>query len=167
MYPKREFSTSDIVWLCKSLGKLGVEFWLDGGWAVDALVGRQTRPHEDVDIVIHEKDVKKIRSFLTREGFVDIPRDDTRPWNFVLGDKKGRLIDIHVIKLDEKGNGIYGPIENNQMYEAEALTGKGQINDIEVKCIHPKYLLGYHSGYKLRAKDHHDIKILKTLLTQS
>jgi len=24
--------------------------WLDGGWGVDALVGRQTRPHKDVDI---------------------------------------------------------------------------------------------------------------------
>jgi len=30
----------------------GVEVWLDGGWAVDACLGAQTRRHDDVDIVI-------------------------------------------------------------------------------------------------------------------
>ena len=29
---------------------VGCRFWLEGGWGVDALVGRQTRPHRDVDI---------------------------------------------------------------------------------------------------------------------
>lgn len=29
--------------------------WLDGGWGVDALLGRQTRPHDDMDIVIEQK----------------------------------------------------------------------------------------------------------------
>jgi hypothetical protein len=27
----------------------GITVWLDGGWGVDALLGRQTRPHSDLD----------------------------------------------------------------------------------------------------------------------
>ena len=30
----------------------GVTASVDGGWGVDALVGRQTRPHEDLDLVV-------------------------------------------------------------------------------------------------------------------
>src|SRR5438477_4113231 len=30
--------------------EVGCRFWLEGGWGVDALVGRQTRPHRDLDI---------------------------------------------------------------------------------------------------------------------
>ncbi len=26
--------------------------WLDGGWGVDALLGEQGRPHDDVDVVV-------------------------------------------------------------------------------------------------------------------
>ena len=29
---------------------LSVTYWLDGGWGVDALYGRQTREHRDIDI---------------------------------------------------------------------------------------------------------------------
>lgn len=26
--------------------------WVDGGWGIDALVGEQTRPHKDLDLVV-------------------------------------------------------------------------------------------------------------------
>jgi lincosamide nucleotidyltransferase A/C/D/E len=29
-----------------------IEFYVDGGWGVDALLGKQTRPHADLDIAI-------------------------------------------------------------------------------------------------------------------
>jgi len=32
--------------------RLRIHVWLDGGWAVDALLGEQTRPH--LDIVIEQ-----------------------------------------------------------------------------------------------------------------
>ncbi|XBX07737.1 hypothetical protein QMP26_06230 [Enterocloster clostridioformis] len=28
----------------------GIRYWLDGGWGVDVLLGKQTREHRDVDI---------------------------------------------------------------------------------------------------------------------
>jgi hypothetical protein len=32
----------------------GVTGWLDGGWGVDAVLGEQTRPHEDLDLASPE-----------------------------------------------------------------------------------------------------------------
>jgi lincosamide nucleotidyltransferase A/C/D/E len=34
------------------LDQEGVRAWLDGGWAVDALLGRQTRLHSDLDLAV-------------------------------------------------------------------------------------------------------------------
>ena len=86
----------------------GIDVWLDGGWAVDASIGRQTRRHSDVDIVIEERDVPAAVSALQDAGYAPVPRPDTRAWNFVMGDSAGHQVDFHVIVLDEHGRGIYG-----------------------------------------------------------
>ena len=31
-----------------------IKIWVDGGWCVDAHLGQQTRPHEDLDIAIQQ-----------------------------------------------------------------------------------------------------------------
>ena len=90
---------TDVIGLYIQLNNLGIEIWLDGGWGVDALLGEQTRPHDDVDIVIQQKDVPKLRELLAMQGYKDVPRNDTRPWNFVLGDNNGRLFYLTKIGL--------------------------------------------------------------------
>jgi lincosamide nucleotidyltransferase A/C/D/E len=105
--------SSDVRDLCRELDDLGIPIWLDGGWAVDALLGEQTRPHDDLDIVIEQQHLSRLCEHLRGKGYADVPRDDTSPWNFVLGDEQGRQVDIHVISFfDETGNGIYGPVED-------------------------------------------------------
>ncbi len=151
---------ADVIGLCMQLDNLGIEIWLDGGWGVDALLEEQTRPHDDVDIVIQQKDVLKLRELLEMQGYTDVPRDDTRPWNFVMGDNNGRLVDVHVIALDDEGNGIYGPVERGEVYPAASLMGSGVLVGHAVKCISLEYLLKFHTGYKLREKDFKDISAL-------
>jgi lincosamide nucleotidyltransferase A/C/D/E len=48
----------------------GIEVWLDGGWAVDALLGEQTRPDKDVDIIVRATDLSHLRRILGSRGFV-------------------------------------------------------------------------------------------------
>jgi len=151
---------ADVIGLYIQLNNLGIEIWLDGGWGVDALLGEQTRPHDDVDIVIQQKDVPKLRELLEMQGYKDVPRNDTRPWNFVLGDNNGRLVDVHVIALDAEGNGIYGPVERGEMYPAASLTGIGVLDGHTIKCISPEYMIKFHTGYKLHEKDFKDVSAL-------
>ena len=36
-----------------------IEIWLDGGWGVDALLGKETRQHNDIDLFVEEKNYNK------------------------------------------------------------------------------------------------------------
>lgn len=150
----------DVVDFYRTITQLGIELWIDGGWGVDALLGEQTRPHKDLDIAIQAKDVPLLRRFLQGRGYTDIKLEDARPWNFVLGDENGREIDVHVIVLDDQGDGIYGPPEKGEKYLAASLTGTGNIAGQAVRCISPEWMVKFHSGYDLKDKDFRDVAAL-------
>ena len=141
-----------------SLERIGVRIWLDGGWGVDALLEKQTRDHKDLDIVIEQKDVKQLRNFF--DHFKEIKLEIARPHNFVLSDEAGNEIDVHVIEIDQQGDGIYGPKANGEMYPAASLTGVGNISGQSVRCISPEWTLKFHSGYELKEKDYRDMTAL-------
>jgi lincosamide nucleotidyltransferase A/C/D/E len=151
---------ADVLSLYKELESLGAAIWIDGGWGVDALLGDETRPHSDLDIAIQQKDVTTLCSLLQSRGYREIKLEEARPWNFVLADASGREIDFHVIVIDEKGDGIYGPPENDEKYPAAALTGTGSILGQTVRCISPEWAVKFHSGYKLKEKDFLDVSAL-------
>ena len=152
----------DVVDLVQLFKHEGIDVWLVGGWGVDALLGEQTRPHEDVDIVIEEKNVPKSRKLLKEKGFKDVERDDTSAWNFVLGDSKSHKIDVHAIVFDEIGNGTYGPAGKGIMFPVASLTGNGTINGHPVKCISAEYMVKFIAPwlYKRRDKDFKDVSAL-------
>jgi SAM-dependent methyltransferase len=105
---RAEISAHDLSRYLDLFDELGITIWLDGGWGVDALLGEQTRSHADLDIVIQQGDVQKLRDALGELGFKDVETDDRTDWNFVMVDGNGKRIDFHVIMIDEQGRGIYG-----------------------------------------------------------
>jgi lincosamide nucleotidyltransferase A/C/D/E len=146
-------NSADVIDLYSKLDTAGIKIWIDGGWGVDALLGKQTRPHEDLDIAIQQKDVPKLCELLEAEGYKEVKRDNQ--WNFVLGDPKGRKIDLHAFVFDGMGNVVEGI-----PYPPASLTGTGSINGHRVNCISPEYMIKFHSGYKLRDKDFKDVSAL-------
>lgn len=153
-------NAADVVSYYTEMEKQGVTLWVDGGWGVDALVEKQTRPHSDLDIVIQKKDVPTLVKYLESKGYRQIDRDDTTEHNFIVGNSDAQFVDFHVIELDQNGNGIYGPGDQGEVYSAEALSGVGKIEGTSVKCISPESLVKFHSGYELRDKDVHDVLTL-------
>lgn len=149
-----------VVELYKMFTKSGIVIWFDGGWGVDSLLGRQTREHGDVDIVVQKKDLQKLREVLERKGYRDVPRDDTSDWNFVLGDESGHLIDIHVISFNTNGDGIYGPKEKGVSYPAYSFKCKGSINGFPVNCLSAEYQVESHTGYEIDENDIKDVTAL-------
>jgi len=138
--------------LVKLLEQNGLEVYVDGGWAVDALLGLQTRAHQDLDLALPHKHVAKLRNLLHRRGYREVTRADSWECNFVLADAGGNEVDVHSYTLDEAGNNIHG-VE----YKSEHLTGRGFINGYPVRCISPEWLVKFHSGYTLDASDYHDV----------
>ena len=160
MTASTEMTADDVCGFLDQLDAQGIRIWLDGGWAVDACLGSQTRHHSDLDIVIEERDVPVAVAALRGRGYTPVPRDDTRAWNFVMGDDTGHQIDFHVITLDEHGRGIYGPPENGEVYPPDALAGTGTVNGRSVDCIAPEWLVRFHTGYDLDATDWADVSAL-------
>jgi lincosamide nucleotidyltransferase A/C/D/E len=153
--------SADVTAFYRQIEALGITVWLDGGWGVDALLGRQTRTHADLDVVVQEKDLRLLFEFLQDRGFRELPRDDSRAWNFVMGDGRGREIDLHVIAIDREGNGIYGPPERKEgMYPAAALQGQGQIEDLSVRCVSPEFQIRSHAAYEPDETDYEDVRAL-------
>jgi lincosamide nucleotidyltransferase A/C/D/E len=137
------------------LERHGLEVYVDGGWAVDAVLGEQTREHSDLDIALPHKHVPVLRELLATEGYREQLRDDTWECNFVLADSQGRAIDVHSYALDEAGNNAYGV-----PYRREHLAGEGFISGQRVRCISPEWLVQFHTGYELDGNDYHDVRLL-------
>jgi hypothetical protein len=63
------------------LSDLTVPYWIAGGWAIDLAVGRVTRDHADVDIMLLERDEHALRTDLTQVDVQLIGRDgQPGPW---------------------------------------------------------------------------------------
>ena len=133
---------------------------VDGGWGVDALLGEQTRPHADLDLVARLEDVGRMRDALGDLGF-DLARGEADS-NFVLGDGYGREVDVHPARFDDEGNGVYR-MENGEdwLYPASGLAGRGTIAGLQVKCLTADFQMICHSqGYVPGETDFHDMRLL-------
>jgi hypothetical protein len=63
------------------LGDLPCPWWLAGGWSIDLHLGRQTRSHEDTDVVILRDDQGVVRDHLAGWDLrAADPPGSLRPW---------------------------------------------------------------------------------------
>ena len=150
-YTGENMQASNVIELYGALDSRGIEIWIDGGWAVDALLGAQTRPHGDLDIAIRGHDVPALCSYLNSRGFREVERSE-KGWNFVMVDEGGRKVDVHAFVFDEHGHVVDG-IE----YPDGSLTGSGTISGRYVRCIAPEHLLAFRARYQPQDKDRHDV----------
>jgi lincosamide nucleotidyltransferase A/C/D/E len=153
----------EIADLYRALDRDGVAIWIDGGWAVDAVVGHQTRPHNDLDIAVEAKSLPRLEQLLAKRGYRPAPLRDASQWNYVLDDGEGHRIDVHVVVLDEQRGASADPIAGIA-YPAGSLTGEGVIAGAKVRCVGPEFLLQFKTSYSPRAIDRQDVAALCGLL---
>jgi lincosamide nucleotidyltransferase A/C/D/E len=147
-------TAQDVVRIYQLLAARGIEVWVDGGFCVDALVGRATREHSDLDIAVERGGVDALCAALANDGLSRLPRKDSSAWSFVLGDGR-RNVDVHVFAYDEAGKHLYG-IE----YPFGSLTGTGEIDGIKVACVAPQWMFRFKTDYAPTAKDIADVAAL-------
>jgi lincosamide nucleotidyltransferase A/C/D/E len=153
---------SDVLVVLDQLDRAGLVVWLDGGWGVDALVGRQSRPHHDLDLVIARHDCVAAQAALAGLGFQpDLTAVPGLPARLVLADADGRRVDLHPVVFDQQGNGWQELGEGAWgAYPAEGLTGVGRVGGRQVRCLTPQLQVRHHLGYPLGATDRHDLGLL-------
>lgn len=146
--------------LCRAFEAAGLDYWIDGGWGVDALLGRQTRPHSDLDLAVHFADLKCFQHTLTALGYQPIVQPDGRDWNPVFLHPIDGSVDLHGFVLNDVGEGVLGAPSENSSYPAGALNGIGTLDTLQVRCIAAPFVLAFRNGFEPRAVDHHDVAAL-------
>ncbi len=116
--------------------------WVEGGWGVDALLGGQTRPHDDLDLGVRFEDVDRICAVLSE---FERSNDDW-PASFVLRDREGRKVDCHPLQFDERGDGWQANVAGGVPYRwpREGLQARGRIGGVQVPCISPELQVRWH-----------------------
>jgi lincosamide nucleotidyltransferase A/C/D/E len=149
----------EVVRLLDAFEAAQVDAWVDGGWGVDALLGEQQRPHDDLDLVVELTDVATVEEVLRRAGYTD--KDREAPLSFMVVDSAGRQVDIHPVVFDDHGNGLY-QMDNGKVwtYPADGFRGVGRIGGRQVRCLSPRVQMLVHGGYELSQKDHDEIRAL-------
>lgn len=147
--------------LLKALEAGGVLACVGGGWAVDALIGEQTRDHSDLDLWLPAAHLELLIPVLGADGLdrlLPVPGD--RPWNFVVHDGARRRVDLHLYESLPSGHLHYGNVTGGHVIPSSALAGHGVIAGRVVRCEAPEWALRCHTGYPPRAVDHHDVPLL-------
>jgi lincosamide nucleotidyltransferase A/C/D/E len=129
-------TAADVVEILGWLGAASVDVWLDGGWGVDALVGEQTREHEDLDLIVRDAHVPRMREVLAAHGFIEV---GGVPQHFVLADERGRDVEIHPVRFDDQGNGHLLSEDGEPFgHSAEAFGRRGAFPDTASRVCPPK-----------------------------
>jgi len=161
----------DVITIYQRLLDSGVQVWLSGGWGIDALLGEQTRPHKDLDVIMLLDDVVQMRELLSRDGFglkdlwtenrwvVDAQGVETAT-AFVLQDSDGREFDVHAIRFDDRGNGVPAWEGDELVFKKEDLAGAGLVAGVAVQCLSPEMQVLCHTGYELPDQQLHDLGLL-------
>jgi lincosamide nucleotidyltransferase A/C/D/E len=138
----------------------GIDVWLDGGWGVDALLERETRRHDDLDLVAELGHSAQIIQLLTELGYELVA--GAPPKSFVMVDRLGRQVDVHPVTFDINGGGVYQMDDGREwIYPAEGFSGRGSVRKRPVRCLSPEVQVLVHAGYELTEKDYRELYLLR------
>lgn len=159
---KKEITTTeDLMTVIHLLEQAGIRYWIDGGWGVDLLAGKQTRAHRDIDVDFDAQHMDLLLNLLAEYGYeVDT---DWRPVRIELYSEKYGYLDIHPFVLNGDGTSKQADLEGG-WYEFDlSCFGNAIFEGKTIPCISVKGQKLFHSGYELRDKDRYDLSVLENL----
>jgi Aminoglycoside-2''-adenylyltransferase len=142
---------------CSFLSSLTVPYWIIGGWAIDLAVGRVTRDHADVDVMMLERDKHALWNDLT--GADVEPTGAPGPGHFVLhSDRLPLPTDVFL----SRATGTSLVYRRGGRSVTRALAGITRCRD-GIPYLAPEVVLLFKARSKA-AKDQHDVEIALPLL---
>lgn len=149
----------EVLHVINQLTAAGIRTWVDGGWGVDALLGRQTRHHDDLDLALPLVDVNRALRVLAALGYHVV--DDELPTRVDLRADDDRRVDLHPLTFDADGNGRQQLQDGSfGTYSADGLRGQGRIAGRRVACLTPDLQIRLHRGYTPDDDDRRDVALL-------
>ena len=148
---------SDVVDVVAALDDDAVPCWIDGGRGVDCLLGEQTRPHGDLDLVVPRRHLDRVGRLLAGRGYAVVR--DWLPTALAWRDETGREVDLHVIEMTEDGGGDQVLLDGESTWHY-APPVDGSIGGRTARCSSAEEQVLLHQGYEPRAVDLADVRRL-------
>ena len=153
----------DVLAVLDALARAGCTAWVGGGWGVDALAGRQTRAHRDLDLAVPaDREVEALEA-LAALGFA--VETDWRPVRVELAAPGERCVDLHPVVFDAIGHGRQADLDGGHFDYPPGCFTTGTIAGGTVACLSVSQQVRFHAGYEPRAHDRHDLALLHHLTT--
>jgi lincosamide nucleotidyltransferase A/C/D/E len=154
----------EVLRVLDDLAEAGCAVWVAGGWGVDALVGRQTRLHRDLDLAVDARNETVALRVLGRRGYR--VETDWRPVRVELIAEGSGWVDVHPVVFDASGYGCQADLGGGQFdYPPEAFD-QGSLGGVRVPCLSRDQQLLFHTNYEPRAIDLHDLALLEHLTSR-
>lgn len=162
MSKKETTSKENLIAVLDLLEALNIKYWVDGGWGVDILTGKQNREHRDIDIDFDGKLGEILLDTLKNKGYKITT--DWRPSRIELHHPELGYLDIHPLILNEDGSAKQAAPDGG-WYEFESKWFSSAVFEGRViPCISAETQKLFHSGYELRDVDYIDLKNLESIL---
>jgi len=149
----------EVAELAEAMATARVPAWVMGGWGIDAVVGRETRPHADLDLLVADSDETRALAVLGQRGYETVKRRPVEmlPLHTAIvlrdpGDRRVDLLPIDLAELErlvDEHDGSGGP------YVAGTVDGR------PVACLSTAAQELLHAGYLKRARDYADLALLR------
>lgn len=164
MADKEITSKENMMEILELLDSLNMRYWVDGGWGIDILTGRQNREHRDLDINFDGQFTEALLDKLKEKGYA--VTTDWSPCRVELYHPQLGYLDIHPLVINEDGSAKqadpYGGWYdfNADFFAYAVFEGK------QIPCMSVEAQKLFHSGYELRDKDRVDLKNLEAFLSE-
>ncbi|HEY1094118.1 MAG TPA: hypothetical protein VGE61_05410 [Glycomyces sp.] len=141
------------------IGDAGLDVWVGGGWGIDALLGEQTRPHRDLDLMHRAEQEPLLLDVLGGLGYAETL--DWRPARFVMTGPGGLDIDLHPLRFNEDGSAEQSSLDDEPFqYPADCFV-TGAIGGRPVPCLSAAQQVYFHQGYEPTERDLADMAHLR------
>ena len=162
---KKEIVTKEnLIEVLDLLDSMEMKYWIDGGWGVDILLGKQNREHRDIDVDFDGEFTKALLYKLKEIGYEIVV--DWSPSRIELYHPELGYIDIHPLIINKDGSARQADPQGG-WYEFEAKWFSTAVFEGRViPCISAEAQKLFHSGYELREVDKMDMKNLDSLISK-
>jgi len=136
-----------------------------GGFGVAVLVGRVTREHRDLDLLLDAADLAAAVAVLQERGYA--VETDWLPIRVELGRAPDCWVDLHPVVFAADGSGRQaGPDGTWYDYPLGTFT-TATLQGREIPCVSQATQRWAHTGYQLRPQDEHDLDELDRVIRPS
>ena len=149
---------TDVREILDLLESVGADPRVTGGWGVDALVGRQTREHRDIDVAVRAETLDAALAALRHNDFE--VTTDWLPVRIELS-RHDCHIDLHPLTYRPDGSAWQAGLDDTTFEYPAHDWVVGHIDERAVRCLSSNRQRLFHMGYELSDTDRHDLTALE------